>query len=141
MDPTENSLMMMKTWQFCFLLLPQITEDFPTLWDVQIGFFPQAELIHYPFPVPLGESQASHLLCDWRLRVGLPQILSPFWVFLLFPGLLPRVSWGCVLWDALGPCGAARAGAELSIAGRGSRVTLLYHPISLGGSGGGELTP
>lgn len=128
MDPTENSLMMVKTWKFCFLLHPQITEDFPTLWDVLIGFFPSLNSFINPFLFPLGESQASHLL--WRLRMRLPQILFPVWIFHLFPGLLPRVSWGCVLWDALGPCDAARAGAEPSIAGRGSRAHSAVSPVS-----------
>lgn len=76
--------------------------------------------------------------------MGLPQILSPFWVFHLFLGLLPCVSQGCVLREALGPCDAARAGAELSTAGRGCRGHSTVSPVSphqFGGSGGGELTP
>lgn len=139
MDPTENSLMLMKTWKFSFLFHLQITEDFSTLWDVLMGFFPRLNSFIIPFAAPLGGSQASHLLCDWRLRMGPPQILSPCWVFHLFPGLLPCVSWGSVLWDALGPRDA-QLGLSSAVLAEAAGVTLL-HPINLGGSGGGELTP
>lgn len=142
MDPTENSLVVMNTWKFSFVLHPQITEDFSMLWDVLKGFFPRLNSFIIPFAVPLGESQASHLLWDWRLRMAQPQILSCFWVFLFLPGLLPCVSCGCVLWDALGPCDAARAGAELCISGRDGLALLCHlYPISLGVPGGGELAP
>uniref|UniRef100_A0A8D2QET9 Calponin-homology (CH) domain-containing protein n=1 Tax=Zonotrichia albicollis TaxID=44394 RepID=A0A8D2QET9_ZONAL len=53
----------MKTWKFSFLLQPQITEDFhSTLWNVLIGFFPRLNSFIIPFPVPLGESQASPVM-------------------------------------------------------------------------------
>lgn len=47
--------------------------------------------------------------------MGPPQILSPFWVFHPFPGLLPCVCWGSVLWDASGPCDAAGLGLSSAV--------------------------
>lgn len=94
----------------------------------------EKQQIIIPFRDPLGESQASLLLWDWRLRMGQPQILSCFGAFLFLRCLPLCVSWGCVLSGCLGVTSdAARAGAERSIAGK-DRVSGL-HPQFRGGLG------